>query len=594
MSAPILGIDLGTTNSSCAFFDGREVTLIPNDRGSRTTPSVVALSDGGEVLVGESARNQAVLNPDRTIRNAKRLIGTGRTFPFGNRSIGPEQALSYVLKRLKTDAEAYLGEEAREAVVTVPAYFSEPQRRATREAGRLAGFEIRRLLNEPTAAAIAWAWSSNRVFGEDETVRNVLVYDLGGGTFDATVLSMRGSDCRVLSAAGDNALGGADFDGLLLALAIDAFERELGPNSVRDDPMLLQQLSDSVERAKMELSVRESATVVLPFFGAARGVHPSWKIERAEFEGLIGSHIDRSIDLVRKALAEAGVAEGGVDHLVLSGGSSRIPLVRRRLKDLVGREAEGRVNPDEIVAFGAAVFAGTQKEGVSDGFSVRDAVSRSFGVEIDGDDFVTLISKNTPIPVSRKRAFTTVADNQQSVEIHVLQGESIKASENLSLGRFLLSGIRGGKRGEPRIEVEFSIDPDEILHVRARDLDTGVSQAVTIASSPEGASVISSERLRSLAARASSLSRYAAGDRSLEAELEAAIKEAEKTASFLDAGKVVRSPSLMAGMDMAGMEMADVGANGGVPHGAPSVATTVAMSLEAIVAELEARRSVGG
>jgi molecular chaperone DnaK len=403
----------------------------------------------------------------------------------------------------------------------------------------------------------------------------VLVYDLGGGTFDATVLAMRGSDCRVLAAAGDNALGGADFDTLLLDRAVEAFEKELGPRAVRKDPMLLQQLSDLVERAKMELSVRESATVVLPFAGVARGAHPSWKIDRAEFESLISPYIERSIILSRKALAEAGVGEREVDHLVLSGGSSRIPLVRRSLASIIGREAEGLVNPDEIVAFGAAVFAGIQKGG-SDDFTVRDAVSRSFGVEIDGNDFVTLITKNTPIPVSRSRAFTTVADDQRSVEIHVLQGESSHASENLSLGRFLLSGIRSGKRGEPRIEVEFSIDPDEILHVRARDLDTGVSQAVTIAASPEGSSAVSAERLRSLAMRALSLSRYAAGDRALEAELETAIGDAEKMASSLERG-----------------------GGGGIPLNAAATAeataaATAAMSLEAIVAELEARQSAGG
>ncbi len=573
MALPVLGIDLGTTNSSCAFFDGREVTLIPNDRGARTTPSVVALSDGGEILVGESARNQAVLNPTRTIRNAKRFMGSSHTFPFGGRALRAEEALSRVLMRLKADAEAYLGEEAREAVITVPAYFTETQRRSTREAGRLAGFEVRRLLNEPTAAAVAWAWSANRAFGEEKTERNVLVYDLGGGTFDATVLSMRGSECRVLAASGDNVLGGADFDDILLARAIGAFERELGKDAVRDDPMLLQQLSDSVERAKIELSVRESASVVLPFVGAARGAHPAWKIERAEFEEIIRPYIDRSIDLVRKALAEASLGEGAVDHLVLSGGSSRIPLVRRTLAALVGREAEGRVNPDEIVAFGAAVFAGIQKDGSGEGFTVRDAVSRTFGVEIDGNDFVSLIRKNTPIPVSRKRAFTTVADDQRSVEIHVLQGESARASENLSLGRFLLSGIRPGKRGEPRIEVEFSIDPDEILHVRARDLDTGSSQAVTIASAPEGAFGIKAERLRSLAARAASLARYANGDRSLEAELETAVAEAERTARVLDA---------------------ESGDSSSVPGSGAATAAAAAMSLEAIVAELEARRSVGG
>jgi molecular chaperone DnaK len=387
----------------------------------------------------------------------------------------------------------------------------------------------------------------------------VLVYDLGGGTFDATVLSLKGGDCQVLAACGDNRLGGADFDELLRARAAAAFERDLGPGVFDRDPILRQQLSDLCERAKIELSFRESASIMLPFAGGGRS-HPALTVVRREFEDLIGPLIERTLDLVRRVLEEAAV--GGIDALVLSGGSSRIPLVRRLLSRTLGREPEGRVNPEEIVAFGAAVFAASAN-GSAENLRVQDALSRSFGLEIDNDEFITLIPKNAPVPVSRKRTFTTVADDQASVEIHVLQGESPRASLNLSLGRFLLAGIRAGKKGEPRIEVEFSVDPDEILHVRARDLDTLTSQEVTISAHPEGPSPAGIERLQALASRALSLSAAAAGDRAFEAEIAQVVAEVERLAeSSTRAGEAERTAALI--------------------------------SLEAIVAELDARRTAGG
>lgn len=567
--ATILGIDLGTTNSSAAFFDGRDVVLVPNDRGSRTTPSVVSLAENGDVLVGESARNQALSHPERTISRAKRLMGSGASLPFGERRLRPEDAGAAILAALKRDAESYLNEDVLQAVVTVPAYFSESQRRATREAGARAGLEIKRLLNEPTSAAVAWAWSSNRSFGEDPLERRILVYDLGGGTFDATVLSMKGGDCTVLAACGDNELGGADFDALLFERAVAVFERDLGPGTLRDDPIARQLLSDSVERAKIELSTRESATIVLPFAGTARGAHLSWTVRRPEFEALIQERIDRTLVLVSQALSEASLEASSIDKLVLSGGSSRIPYVRSRLWETIGREPEGRVNPEEIVAFGAAVFAAAAYGGVEGSFGslrVTDALSRSFGLEIDGDDFISIIPKNSPIPASRKRTFTTVADDQTSVEIHVLQGESRKASQNLSLGRFLLSGIRAGKKGEPRIEVEFSIDSDEILHVRARDVDTGAAHDVTIAAQGSEPNLA---RLRSLSSRAAALASAAGDDRSLQAELDELLAESERIAR--------------------GLELP-----GGAAVHLQAKAKTTLISLEAIVAELEARRSSGG
>lgn len=529
----ILGIDLGTTNSSCAVYDGRDVVIIPNDRGGRTTPSVIAEVQGGEILVGESARNQAVCNPGGTIKNAKRFMGSREPLPLGNRSLLPEEVLAYVLRQLKEDAERYLAADVSEAVITVPAYFSEAQRRATRSAGTLAGLTVRRLLNEPTAAAIAWAWAYNNNFknsdGENHTV---LVYDLGGGTFDATVLAMRGNDSRVVSTAGDNRLGGADFDELLLKEALAFFEGELGKNSIAGDPVLVQQLSDLVERAKIELSSRDSATIVLPFAGLKGRAHPSWNLSREYFEALIFPYIEKTLALSKRALADGGLSIEAVDRIVLSGGSSRIPLVRRRLAELFGREAEGRVNPEEVVAYGASVFAALSTGAAGD-FRVQDAVSRSFGLEIDGDIFISLIPKNTPIPAQKSRIFTTVADDQRTVEIHVLQGESRRASENLSLGRFILSGIRSCKRGEPRINVEFSIDDDEILQVRARDLDSQLEQSVTIAvESEEGGS--DRHRLRSLMDHLSSLSAVAQGDRTLEGELEETLASAEKLLPSLE------------------------------------------------------------
>lgn len=523
----ILGIDLGTTNSSCAVYDGRDVVIIPNDRGSRTTPSVIAVTGAGEILVGESARNQALVNPRGTIKNAKRLMGSREGLPLGSRSLLPEEALSYVLRQLKEDAERYLATEVNEAVITVPAYFSEAQRRATRSAGKLADLTVRRLLNEPTAAAIAWAWAyNNNLKNPDGENHTVLVYDLGGGTFDATVLAMRGNDSRVISTAGDNRLGGTDFDELLLKEALAFFEEALGRDSIAGDPVLIQQLSDLVERSKIELSSRDSVTLVLPFAGLKGQAHPSWTISRSYFEGLISAHIEKTLELSKQALSDGGLSIKAVDRLVLSGGSSRIPLVRRRLAELFGLEPEGRVNPEEIVAYGASVFAALSA-GVGGDFKVQDAVSRSFGLEIDGDVFIPLISKNTPIPVQKSRIFTTVADDQRTVEIHVLQGESKRASENLSLGRFILSGIRPCKRGEPRINVEFSIDDDEILQVRARDLDSHLEQSVTIAVESEEPGS-DRRRLRSLIDHLSSLLDVAQGDRTLEGELEETLASAEK------------------------------------------------------------------
>lgn len=519
----ILGIDLGTTNSSCACYEADELLIIPNERGGRTSPSIVSLGEEGDILVGESAKNQALIRPEHTIRHAKRLLGTSVRIPFGKSEIDPEEALSYILNKLKHDAEHYMNCDIQDAVITVPAYFSELQRRAVKEAGKRAGLQVRRLLNEPTAAALAWAWSHKKKLDSSEnTEQTVLVYDLGGGTFDVTVLKMNGTECRVLSTSGDNALGGADFDQLLLEKALAALEHEAPSAAIKSNPSVIQQLYDLIEHAKIELSTRESVTLMLPF--AANGQHPSIKITRAMFESLITPLIDRSMLLTEQSLAEAGLLAEDVDLLVLSGGSSRIPLIRAKLKDRFGTYPEGRIHPEEIVCSGAALYAALMS-GKLTGMHIHDAVSRSFGVEIDGDESVILIPKNTVLPAVKNRIFTTVSDNQETVEIHVIQGEFHKASENVSLGRFILGGIRKGKRGEPRIELEFSIDRDEILHVSARDIDTGAEQTVTIASAAEKS--IIPQQLHSLVQHVLSLMPYADNDPALEVETQELVHAAK-------------------------------------------------------------------
>jgi molecular chaperone DnaK len=558
-----LGIDFGTTNSACAWFDGRDVELVPNDRGSRLTPSVVAFADDGEILVGESAKNQAILRPDRTVREVKRRLGSDWSIRIDGKRYGATETAALILSALKRDAESYLGNEIGQAVITVPANWTEAQRRATREAAEIAGLPLHRLLNEPAAAAVAWAWTNRGPAGTTvpeggEGERIVLVYDLGGGTFDSALLAVRGGVCRVLASSGDGALGGADFDRLLH----DAVVADLDFGRV-DDPWFRQQLADAAERAKIELSTRPAAGILLPALPGGGGQKP-WKIERPRFEALIGPLVDRTIGIVRNTLAEAGVAPAAVDALVFSGGSSRIPLVRRRMAELIGRPGEAKTNPEEIVAAGAAVFAAVAFEPRPD-FRVLDALSRSFSVEIDGGRSATLLAKNAPYPAKRRRLFTTVADGQDTVEIHVLQGEASGAAENQSLGRFLLRGLAPAKRGEPRIELEFSVDADEILHVRAAERSSGQEQSLTIARAPDGARPVEPGRLESLAARARALAAAGIADRRVADELAQAIADAE-------------------------LALARGAADDGVDGNS---ALAAAFALEALIAELHARRADG-
>jgi molecular chaperone DnaK len=496
-----VGIDLGTTNSAVAFVEGGDPQIIPNDRGGRITPSTVAFTDANEVLVGESAKNQAVVNASRTIVSVKRYMGSDRVFTVGQDAYSPEQVSAFILERLKACAEDFLGEEVTDAVITVPANFSELERRATQEAGRLAGLRVRRILNEPTAAALAYAIRAEG---------NVLVYDLGGGTFDVTFLQKRGNTYDVRSTRGESHLGGIDFDRLLLENVLQAFEQESDVD-IRGDAVLLQQLTEQVERAKIELSSRQEALVALPFVRSAhKPVHLSYTITRDELESLIEPLIQRTMDLTLGALEDAGVAASEVDSLILSGGSSRIPLVRQRLAREIPVAPQSRINPEEVVALGAAaqayLFSGESSDVV-----LRDVMGTALGVEIDGGRFVDVLPRNAHLPVEAGRVFTTVADSQSAVEIHVLQGDSQVAGENTSLGRFLLTGIRDGRKGEPRIHVRFSVDADGILHVHAEDADTGAAQRVTLttsgsdAPSEDGDFVTLKNRVSSLLGRVSGL-----------------------------------------------------------------------------------------
>jgi molecular chaperone DnaK len=477
----IIGIDLGTTNSAIAFLDNDEARIIPNDRGNRITPSIVARTNSGEVLVGEAAKNQAAVNPGGTAISVKRLMGSGNKISLGDTSYLPEEISAQILKKLKHDAQAWLGEDILEAVITVPAYFSEPQRRKTKEAGRKAGLRVSRIINEPTAAALAYASGS-------EGKKTVMVYDLGGGTFDVTILCSSGEEFTVLSTSGDNKLGGIDFDKLLFDRIADHFLQTRGVDFTAD-PMMRQQLMEQAERVKIELSSREKARVSFPFIGGGnKPVHLDYEVSREELHELITPLILKTVELSRSAIKEAKVSP---DTLILSGGSSRIPLLRSLLADLTGLEPESRVNPEEVVALGAAVHAGMLEQGKRSRFT--DVTPLPLGVEIEGGNVITVLEKNSPLPAMGRQLFTTISDRQRSVEVHVLQGLGKRAEENSSLGRFLLGGIREGSQGEPLIEVRFRVDEDGILHASARDMDTGAIQKVVM--SREGESESNNDKL---------------------------------------------------------------------------------------------------
>lgn len=473
----IIGIDLGTTNSCVAVLEGGEPVVIANAEGARTTPSVVAFTKNGERLVGETAKRQAITNPDRTIASIKRHMGENYTVEIDGKSYTPQDISAMILGKLKADAEAYLGEKVSEAVITVPAYFSDAQKQATKDAGKIAGLDVKRIINEPTAASLAYG------LDKADGSQKILVYDLGGGTFDVSVLELGDGVFEVLATNGDTHLGGDDFDNAVLNFLADSFMAEHGID-LRKDNMALQRLKEAAEKAKKELSSAQTTKINLPFITVSEAgpLHMDMDLTRARFDQLTSDLVDRSIEPMKKAMADAGVTNADISKVILVGGSTRIPAVQAAVQKVTGKEPFKGINPDECVAVGASIQAGVLTGEVND-VLLLDVTPLSLSIETLGGVATKLIERNTTIPTKKSQIFSTAADNQTAVDVHVMQGEREMAADNITLGRFQLTGIAPAPRGIPQIEVTFDIDANGIVNVSAKDLGTGKEQQITITSS---------------------------------------------------------------------------------------------------------------
>ena len=473
----IIGIDLGTTNSCVAVLEGGEPVVIANAEGARTTPSVVAFTKNGERLVGETAKRQAITNPDRTIASIKRHMGENYTVEIDGKSYTPQDISAMILGKLKADAEAYRGEKVSEAVITVPAYFSDAQKQATKDAGKIAGLDVKRIINEPTAASLAYG------LDKADGSQKILVYDLGGGTFDVSVLELGDGVFEVLATNGDTHLGGDDFDNAVLNFLADSFMAEHGID-LRKDNMALQRLKEAAEKAKKELSSAQTTKINLPFITVSEAgpLHMDMDLTRARFDQLTSDLVDRSIEPMKKAMADAGVTNADISKVILVGGSTRIPAVQAAVQKVTGKEPFKGINPDECVAVGASIQAGVLTGEVND-VLLLDVTPLSLSIETLGGVATKLIERNTTIPTKKSQIFSTAADNQTAVDVHVMQGEREMAADNITLGRFQLTGIAPAPRGIPQIEVTFDIDANGIVNVSAKDLGTGKEQQITITSS---------------------------------------------------------------------------------------------------------------
>lgn len=503
----VIGIDLGTTNSCVAVLEGGEPVVIANAEGNRTTPSVVGFTKGGERLVGETAKRQAITNPDRTISSIKTHMGTNYKVEIDGKSYTPQDISAMILSKLKADAESYLGQKVTEAVITVPAYFTDSQKQATKDAGKIAGLEVKRIINEPTAASLAYG------LDKDTEHHKILVYDLGGGTFDVSILDLGDGVFEVLATNGDTKLGGDNFDKVLIDYMADTFAKEHGID-LRTDKMAHQRLKEAAEKAKKELSSAQTANVNLPFITVtAEGpLHMDMDITRAKFEQLTADLVNRTIEPMKKAMADAKVTNDDIAKVILVGGSTRIPAVQEAVKKVTGKEPFKGINPDECVAIGAAVQAGVLTGEVND-VLLLDVTPLSLSIETLGGVATKLIERNTTIPTKKSQVFSTAADNQTAVDIHVMQGEREMAAGNTTLGRFQLTGIPPAPRGIPQIEVTFDIDSNGIVNVSAKDLGTGQEQRITITSS----NTLSEEEIN---AKVKEAAQYAEEDKKKKEEIE--------------------------------------------------------------------------